>query len=142
MTNIHGSTLAFPISVDERGTLRTISDPVEMAEQYLRDLIETRTGERTMLPNYGMSDRIFAVKGAGFTAQLAAELEEKVRDYIPLIDSITVTVGELAEGRFSPGFALDQHRAAIEVQFTVQGSNTPRNLVFPTWQYIGQSEEL
>ncbi len=131
---IYGTCLAFPIEVDERGTLRTISDPAEKAEQFLADLIETRLGEHVQVPGYGMPDRVFAVAGASFTTLLAAELEEQVRNYLPIIKSIKVLQGEMDDGgNFTPGFTLDLQRVAISVQYVVQGSNTPRNLVYPTW---------
>jgi hypothetical protein len=142
---IHGSTLSFPFRVDARGTLATVSDPAEIAEQFLRDLIETRLGERVMLPGYGLPDHIFAVKNAGFTVQLAAELEEQARNYLtgtirPLLQSIEVSVGEVDnDGAFEPGFSLDPHLAAISVTFQLQGDNTERNLVFPTFQFRGEA---
>jgi len=133
--SIHGSALSFPFRADARGTLATVSDPAEMAEQFLRDLIETRQGERVMLPNYGMPDYIFAVMGAGFTVQLAAALEEQVRDYLPMIEKVEVSAGELGDGgMFNPGFTLDPHSAAINVSYWIRGDNIERNLVYPTFQ--------
>jgi phage baseplate assembly protein W len=133
--NIHGSCLAFPFQPDQRGMLRTVSDPLEMGLQFLADLIETRLMERVMLPGYGMPDRIFSVMNAAFTVQLAAELEEQVQDYLPIIESIKVVVGEWFFGTtFVPGFPLEQQRAALSVTLTVRGSNTPLNFVYPTWQ--------
>lgn len=138
--NIHGSTLSFPFRADERGTLATVSDPAEMAEQFLRDLIQTRLYERVMLPGYGMPDRIFAVKGAGFTVQLAAELEEQARNYLPIIQKIEVTAGEQDDLQgFIPGFTLDPYRAAINVTYWLSGENSERNLVFPTFRYRGET---
>jgi phage baseplate assembly protein W len=134
MVNIHGSCLAFPFVPDERGMLRTVSDPVEMAVQFLNDLIETRVMERIMLPGYGMPDRIFSVMNAGFTAQLAAELEEQVQNYLPIIASIKVVTGELVENKFTAGFTTNQQRAALRVTLRVRGSNTPYNLTYPTWK--------
>jgi phage baseplate assembly protein W len=136
MSGIHGSCLAFPIEPGPNGTLRTVHDPLEMAVQFLSDLVETRMLERVMLPEYGIQDRIFAVMGVGFAVQLAAELEEQVKNYLPLVRSIRVVAGELSGAAFIPGFTPDQHRAAISVSFTLQGSSTIHNLVFPTWQLI------
>jgi phage baseplate assembly protein W len=134
--NIHGSCLSFPVRVDSRGTLATVSDPQEMAEQFLQDLIETYLYERVMIPDYGMRDRTFAVMGAGFTVQLAADLEEQVKDFLPIINLFKVQSGVLMNIGFVAGFTTDQHRAAISIDFTVRGDNTPRNLVFPTWQLL------
>ncbi|OLE54598.1 MAG: hypothetical protein AUG51_07380 [Acidobacteria bacterium 13_1_20CM_3_53_8] len=124
----------WPFQPDQRGTLRTVSDPVEMAEQFLTDLIETFLQERVMLPCYGMRDRVFGVLNVGFTAQLAADLDEQARFYLPIIKSIEVLAGELKDEIFIPGFAKDEQRAAIKVKFTVRGSNIPQNLVYPTWK--------
>lgn len=138
--NVYSSCLAFPIEVDERGTLRTINDPVVKARQFLIDLIETRLGEDVQVPGYGISDRAFSVMGATFVAMLAAELEEKVNDYLPIIDSLEVLAGESNEdGSFTPGFPSDQQRAALRIQYTIQGENTPRNLVYPTWRLLSGS---
>jgi hypothetical protein len=136
--SIHGSCLAFSFQPDERGSLRTVIDPVEMAVQFLNDLIETRIQERVMMPGYGMRDRIFSVMGAGFTAQLAADLEEQANLYLPIISSIKILAGEQFDGgAFLPGFTTDQQRAAIKVEFTIRGTNVPQNLVFPVWQLRG-----
>jgi hypothetical protein len=135
--NIHGLCLAFPFRVDERGTLATTNDPAQIAEQFLVDLIETRLGEHVQTPGYGMPDRAFSVMGASFTALLAAELEEQVRNYLPIIKSIEVLAGELDGDRFTPGFTLDQQRAAVRVEYVIQGESVPRNLVFPAVQFRG-----
>jgi phage baseplate assembly protein W len=105
--SIQGSTLSHPFEADRRGTLRTIATKREIIEQSIRAIMETRQGERVMMPDYGMPDFIFAVIDAGFGARVAWFIEQQIRKYEPLV--------------------------AVEIIYTERGSTTPRNLVFPTW---------
>ena len=69
--SIQGSTLRHPIQPDQRGTLGVISSKREIIEDSIRAIIETRQGERVMLPDYGIPDFVFDVMDAGFTARMA-----------------------------------------------------------------------
>ncbi|HEX8747376.1 MAG TPA: hypothetical protein VF717_09255 [Pyrinomonadaceae bacterium] len=134
LKSIHGSCLSFPFRVDARGSLATVSDPEEMARQFLTDLIETRLYERVLVPDYGTTDPAFQVADAGWLARLAYELEEQVKDYLPIISSISVRPGFLENGDFIQEFSLDQQRVALLIIYTIRGSNTPHNMVYPGWQ--------
>lgn len=122
--SIHGSMLAFPIRPDRRGTLATISDPVEIVAQGIRDILLTRPGERVMLPNYGVADLTFAVVNAAFKHRLEYNLEQQIVDYIPGVERLDVTV-DISDG----------NRVEVIVNFSVAGSNRPGNLTFPLWQF-------
>lgn len=135
--SIQGSTLSHPIEADRRGTLRTIASKREIIEQSIRAIMETRQGERVMLPDYGMPDFIFSVMDAGFGARLAYFIEQQIRKYEPLVDLVLGRIGFLINDEFTPGWIDDHQMAAIEIVYTERGSNTPRNLVFPTWQLRG-----
>lgn len=130
--------LSFPFAADVRGTLATVADKSQIIEQSIRSIVETRQGERVMLPDYGVPDWVFDVTDAGFTARVAYFVELQVRNYEPLVDDVRATVGFVNDdGSFLPGFVEEQQRAAISVEYKERGSNTPRNLVFPTWQLRG-----
>src|SRR5687768_9950038 len=131
---IHGSCLQHPVQPDQRGMLQTSANRSEIIAQSIAAIVETRQGERVMVPDYGIPDFVFSVMDAGFTARLAYFIERQVRRYEPLVDRIRVRLGVLDNGRFLPGFTEDQQRAAIQIEFTERGSNTPRNLVYPTWE--------
>ena len=68
--NLHGATLSFPVRADQRGTLTVVSERQALIEQAIRDVIETRQGERVMLPDYGIPDFVFSVLDVGFVARL------------------------------------------------------------------------
>jgi phage baseplate assembly protein W len=131
---IQGSALRHPIQPDRRGTLGSTSSINEIIEGSLMAIIETRQGERVMLPDYGIPDFVFSVIDAGFTARMAYFIESQALKYEPLIDSISVTIGFLdVDESFIPGFVENQQIAAVSVEYIPRGQNTPRNLVFPTW---------
>jgi phage baseplate assembly protein W len=128
-----GSWLKHPIQPDVRGTLATQSNAADMAAASIMAIIETRQGERVMVPDYGIPDFVFSVVDAGFAARLAYFLEQQVLNYEPLVATITAQAGTLDDGgAFLMG--LGQGRVAISVTYTVRGSNTPLNLVYPVWQ--------
>jgi phage baseplate assembly protein W len=132
---LQGSWLAHPIQPDQRGTLAVTSNRAEMIAQSIAAIIETRQGERVMVPDYGIPDFVFAVMDAGFTARLAYFIARQVKRYEPLVDKIRVRLGSLKDGEaFIPGFVEDQGIAAVQIEFTERGSNTPHNLVYPTWR--------
>jgi phage baseplate assembly protein W len=131
---IQGSTLSFPFRPDVRGTLATISKKSAIIGESIRLIIETRQGERVMLPDYGIPDFVFEVMDAGFTARLAYFIEQQIRRYEPLVDQVKARIGFIDDERFTPGFTEDAQIAAVQVEYIERGSNTPQNLVFPTWQ--------
>ena len=132
--SIHGSWLTHPIQFDQRGSLQTTADRMQMVAQSIASIVETRQGERVMVPDYGIPDFVFDVMDAGFSARIAYFLERQIRRYEPLVNRLTVRVGLLNGDKFASGFTADEQLAAIQIEFTVRGSNTPRNLVYPTWK--------
>jgi len=131
---LQGSWLSHPFRADQRGMLATSADRAAMIEQSIRSILETRQGERVMVPDYGIPDFVFAVMGPGFVPRLGYFLEQQIRKYEPLIDRVRVRAGTAAADVFTPGFSLEQQTAAIQIEFTERGSNTPRNLVYPKWR--------
>jgi phage baseplate assembly protein W len=138
---IQGSCLLHPFAPDQRGTLAVTSNRAEIIKQSIAAIIETRQGERVMVPDYGIPDFVFSGLDAGFTARLGYFLARQVKRYEPLVDQIRVQMGSVEPGQspssrsgFRPGFVGDLGIAAVQIEFTERGSNTPHNLVFPTWR--------
>lgn len=125
--NIHGSTIQFPFQADRRGSTATTDDRQEILTQAIADIIETRQGERVMMPDYGIPDFVFAVQDFSFAPRLAFFLEEQILKYVPLIRSVKAKAETDEEGR-----------AFVSLSYEEVGSiNAPKNLVFPVWQYLG-----
>jgi hypothetical protein len=113
----------------------------EIIEDSLRAIIETRQGERVMLPDYGIPDFVFSVMDAGFTARMAYFIELQARKYEPLIESISASIGFVDfDNGFIPGFIENQQIAAVSIEYIERGQNTPQNFVYPTWQLRQLSE--
>lgn len=125
--NLTGSTISFPFAVDQRGTMVTTSKREDIIAQAIADLIETRQGERVMMPDYGIPDFVFAVQDFSFVPRLAFYLEEQILKYIPLVKNIKVKAETDESGR-----------AVVLLQYSEVGEvDAPKNLVFPVWKYIG-----
>ena len=131
---IQGSALQHPVQPDQRGTLGTTASKRTIIEQSIMAIVETRQGERVMLPDYGVPDFVFDVLDAGFTARLSYFVEEQIRRYEPLVEEVRAIIGSLIDERFIAGFTEDGQIAAVMIEYKERGSNQPRNLVFPTWQ--------
>lgn len=116
-----------------RGALVTISTREDIAGESIRSIIETRKYEREMAPDYGIPNWVFSVVDFGFAARVAYFVERQIRNYEPLVDEVKIQPGELTDTGFVAG--LSQGRVALSVTYTMRGSNAPRNLVFPLWQY-------
>jgi phage baseplate assembly protein W len=115
--------------------LAVVSGERELIEQAIRDVIETRQGERVMLPDYGIPDFVFAVAGVGFVARLAYWLEEQIRRYVPGVAAVKVLAGTLDGDNFRPGLVMEPHRVAVRVEWRGgEVITAPQNLVFPVWQ--------
>jgi len=122
--NLHGSTISFPFRTDARGTLVTTADRYEVISQAITDIIETRRGERVMMPDYGIPDFAFAVQNFSFAARLAFLLDQQIKRYVPLVKSVRVKSAKDEEGR-----------ATLELSYVGVGSvNAPKNLVYPIWR--------
>lgn len=131
---IHGSCLSHPFRADVRGTLATIAQREALAAESIKAILETRKGERVMVPDYGIADFVFSVIDSGFAARLAYELQTQILRYEPLVQRVTAKAGALIGDQFIGGVNQDQNRAAVSVNYTVRGSNTVLNLVFPIWR--------
>lgn len=130
--SIQGSCLSHPFRADVRGTLATIATREEIVAESVRAIVETRQGERVMVPDYGIPDFVFSVVDFGFAARLAYFVERQILAYEPLVAKVKVAAGELTGEGFVEGLA--QGRVALSLQYWLRGSNTPRSLVFPVWQ--------
>lgn len=129
---LQGSTLSHPIRPDVRGTLAAIDAREAIVAESIQSIIETRQGERVMVPDYGIPDFVFSVVDFGFGARLAYFVERQIRNYEPLVDKVKVVAGEETDSGFVAGLA--RGRVALGVTYTIRGSNIARNLVFPVWQ--------
>lgn len=138
--SIQGSAIDYPFRPDVRGTFATTANKTSIIEQSIISIVETRQGERVMLPDYGIPDFVFDVVDAGFTARLAFFVERQIDRYEPMVEDAAVSIGFLQDEQFISGFIEDQQIAAIQIEYKERGQTTPRNLVFPIWQLHEENE--
>ena len=134
--NISGSTISFPFRVGARGAMVTVGNDDDIITQSIFDVLETRQGERVMLPTYGLPDVLFDVLDATFAARLAFFVETQIGNYIAAIESVAADAGNVYQDRFVPSAMPSTHTAAIRVRWTKRGFGVPQELIFPTWRLL------
>ena len=126
-----GSGWAFPLRTDRTGSIALVRQTREIEESiYL--ILATAPGERPMRPEFGCAvhDYVFAPADASTAGDIAFAVRVALDRWEPRInlEDILVHLDTAADGVL-----------LIEVQYTVRGTNDPRNLVFPF--YTLPSEE-
>jgi phage baseplate assembly protein W len=124
--NLSGSTISFPFVTDNRGTMKTVSNKSALIAQEIAEVIQTRKGSRVMMPDFGLSDSIFAVANIGFELRLKIEIETQIKRYVPLVEAVKVTIQNDGDGR-----------VIADLRYTERGEfQSPQNLVYPIWQLL------
>jgi phage baseplate assembly protein W len=128
-----GSGWAFPLRADRTGRIALTRDVREIEESiYL--VLATSPGERPMRPEFGCAvhDYVFAPADAATAGDIAFAVRVALDRWEPRINLEDVLVHlDTAED----GVLL------IEVQYTVRGTNDPRNLVFPFYTIPRHDQE-
>lgn len=118
-----GRGLAFPVHTDATGSIALVGGDREIVES-IRLVLGTAPGERPMRPEFGCAihDLVFAPADAATAGQIAYEVRLSLEQWEPRITVTDVVVG------FDE---VDRGTLLIDIQYTLRGSNDPRNLVFP-----------
>jgi phage baseplate assembly protein W len=118
-----GAGWAFPLRTDRTGSIALVTREQEI-EESIRLILATAPGERPMRPEFGCAihDFVFAPADAATAGQIGYEVRAALDRWEPRIDLVDVQV------RFD---AVEQGTLYIHVQYTIRGTNDPRNLVFP-----------
>ena len=132
MSEILGSGLAFPISVDHRGSIALASGHEDI-DQAIHLILSTAPGERPMRPEFGceIHDYLFDT----LDANTVAKMEEAVR---------------AALGRWEPRIEVqqvefdlddvDEGILAFTIRYSVRATNARRNLVYPFYVIPAEPE--
>ncbi|MDP2710304.1 MAG: GPW/gp25 family protein [Solirubrobacteraceae bacterium] len=132
MTDIIGTGLAFPLSVDRRGALALARDD-EDVRQAISIVLSTPAGERPMRPEFGcgVHDCVFDVIDAAALGRMEAEIRRALERWEPRIDVLSVDF-ELDESADGP--------LAITIEYRLRATNDVRNLVYPF--YVVPADEV
>ncbi|MDH6137747.1 phage baseplate assembly protein W [Kitasatospora sp. MAA4] len=118
-----GSGWAFPLRIGATGGIALVAREQELTES-IRLILATAPGERPMRPEFGCAihDHVFAPADEDTAGLIGYEVRRALDRWEPRIDVAEVAV------------AFDAHERGtlyIDIRYTVRGTNSPRNLVFP-----------
>ncbi|MEA2312009.1 MAG: uncharacterized protein QOE28_1977 [Solirubrobacteraceae bacterium] len=131
MTEIIGTGLAFPLSVDRRGGIALARDETDI-EQAIELILSTAPGERPMRPEFGcgVHDFVFDTIDASTVAQMEVAIRDALDRWEPrvVVQTVEFDLSEVEHGRL-----------IIDIGYRVRVTNTLRNLVYPF--YVIPAEE-
>jgi phage baseplate assembly protein W len=118
-----GAGWAFPMRTDATGRIGLVTGVREI-EESIRLILATAPGERPMRPEFGCAvhDYVFAPADASTAGDIAYAVRVALDRWEPRIELVDVNV------RFD---AVENGTLYVDVQYSVLGTNDPRNLVFP-----------
>jgi uncharacterized protein len=118
-----GAGWAFPVRTDPTGSIALVAGEREV-EEAIRLVLGTVPGERPMRPEFGcrIHDLVFGPANATTAGEIAYEVRRSLQRWEPRIDLVDVRVG------FDP---VQEGTVYVDLVYTVRGTNSPRNLVFP-----------
>jgi Bacteriophage baseplate protein W len=118
-----GSGWAFPLRTDPTGRV-ALASGTEEVEQSIRLILMTAPGERPMRPEFGCAvhDYVFAPADASTAGDIAYAVRVAINRWEPRVELGDVTV------RFD---AVDRGVLYVDIEYSLRGTNSPRNLVFP-----------
>ncbi|WP_395403632.1 GPW/gp25 family protein [Arthrobacter sp. UC242_113] len=128
-----GAGWAFPLRADRTGSIALVRDQREI-EESIHVILATSPGERPMRPEFGCSvhDYVFAPANAATAGDIAYAVRVALDRWEPRITLENVAVN--FDG-------VDTGLLLINVQYTIRGTNDPRNLVFPFYVIPRNGEE-
>lgn len=118
-----GKGWGFPIRVDANGSIALVSRDREI-EEAIRIILATSPGERPMRPEFGCGIHryVFEPVDGSTAGMLMYEVRRALERWEPRITVNTVEVTYDAE---------DRAVVYIDIRYTINATNDPRNLVFP-----------
>src|SRR3954454_4392058 len=123
MTELLGTGLSFPLSVDRTGGIALVAGEQDI-DQAIEIILSTAPGERPMRPEFGcgVHDFVFDTIDAG----TVGKMEEAIRDALDrweprvIVQTVEFDLDHVGEGRL-----------VIDIGYRVRVTNTLRNLVYP-----------
>jgi phage baseplate assembly protein W len=131
MTDLLGSGLSFPLTVDRRGGI-ALANGEQDVDQAIEIILSTAPGERPMRPEFGcgVHDFVFDTIDAATVGRLETEIRNALDRWEPRIevDRVDFDLDHMGEGQL-----------LIEIGYRVRATNHERNLVYPF--YVIPAEE-
>jgi phage baseplate assembly protein W len=133
MTELLGTGLSFPLSVDRRGGIALASGETDV-DQAIEIILSTAPGERPMRPEFGcgVHDFVFDTIDAATVGRLETEIRRALDRWEPriVLDEVDFDLSEMGEGRL-----------LITIGYRLRATNHKRNLVYPFYVIPDEGEE-
>ena len=122
-TDLIGRGLAFPMQLDDRGSVALTSAENEI-QQAIYIILSTAPGERVMRPEFGcrIQDYIFAPSNLATASAVEHEVRQSLTRWEPRINLLEVNVTPSPN---ATGMLM------IDVKYEVKATHDQRSLVFP-----------
>ncbi|MGH2706297.1 MAG: GPW/gp25 family protein [Actinomycetota bacterium] len=128
-----GSGWAFPLRTDATGGVALVFRERKI-EESIRLILGTAFGERPMRPEFGCAihEYVFAPADASTAGRIEHEVRASLDRWEPRIraEAVIVSFDE-----------ADPSVLYIDIHYTIRGTNSPRNLVFPFYVIPGEGGE-
>ena len=131
MSDMLGSGLAFPLSVDHRGAM-AMARGEDDVEQALTIILGTAPGERPMRPEFGceVHDFVFDSIDAAMVGRVEGAVRAALDRWEPRIEVVAVDFDLERAG---------QGVLVVTITYRIRATNRERNLVYPF--YVIPAEE-
>ncbi len=116
---------SLPFSITSTGSVTTTSDPNQVASDRMESLVGTYTGERIMLPDYGVPIPaiLFANQSAAEQSLIQLQVQQAIAKWEPtlVLNSVDVSFSTTSEGvtGISVNFSISSNPASTPVQTVV-----------------------
>ena len=121
--NFIGSGIAFPVAVNDTGSL-AVSSEEDNIRQSMMMILGTAYGERLYRPEFGcgIHDILFEPNNDLTAARVEYEVKKSLSLFEPRIKNIEV--------RATPD-PDEQNRMNVKVNYIIRSNNTSQNMVYP-----------
>jgi len=122
-TDFVGTTIAFPLGVDQTGSIAMVTGH-DAIERSVTMVLSTAPGERVMRPEFGCAiwNLLFDPVNDNTLGLMAQSVRQALAQWEPRIDVSTVTALPDPD---------DHSLVLIEIDYRIKATNDRRNLVYP-----------
>jgi phage baseplate assembly protein W len=133
MTELLGSGLSFPLSVDRSGGI-SLATGEQDVDQAIEIILSTAPGERPMRPEFGcgVHDFVFDTIDAGTVGRLETEVRRALDRWEPriVVEEVDFDMSRMDDGQL-----------LIHIGYRLRATNHKRNLVYPFYVIPEEEEE-
>jgi uncharacterized protein len=123
------ATIRVPFDVGPAGRIGFADSDYDVANQYMKNLLLTRFGERVMRPSYGsrLRDNVFEPIGEVMEAELDGDIRDAIRTWEPAVEVHQIEFTDFGSTleidlQYTLGDTLGARPARVQVSIAVGGN--------------------